>query len=93
MGLKTVSFCNCSQCPAELPRPAWFIPGRCGAARQLLPMTQLPSVGETVRAEEIFLGVPDGRSVTVLLNATLILSDGGVVESAVVTVQDMADVE
>ena len=46
-----------------------------------------------MRAEEIILGVPDGRSVTVLLNATPILSDEGVVESMVVTMQDMADVE
>ena len=36
---------------------------------------------------------PDGRSVTVLLNATPILSDEGTVESVVVTLQDMADVE
>ena len=37
--------------------------------------------------------VPDGRSVTVLLNATPILSDEGAVESMVVAMQDMADVE
>ena len=57
------------------------------------PMAQLLNVGETVRAEEIVLRVPDGRSVTVLLNATPILSDGGAVESVVVTMQDMAAVE
>ena len=57
------------------------------------PLAELLSVGETVRAEEIVLGVPDGRSVSVLLNATPILSDGGAVESVVVTMQDMADVE
>ncbi len=57
------------------------------------PMAELLSVGETLRAEEIVLGVPDGRSVTVLLNATPILSDEGAVESVVVTMQDMADVE
>ena len=37
--------------------------------------------------------VPDGRSVTVLLNATPILSDENVVQSMVVTMQDMAAVE
>ncbi|MDE2767861.1 MAG: response regulator [Chloroflexota bacterium] len=58
-----------------------------------LPMAQLLSAGETVRAEEIVLGVPDGRSVTTLLNATPILSEQGAVESVVVTMQDMADVE
>ena len=57
------------------------------------PMAQLLNAGETVRAEEIVLRVPDGRSVTVLLNATPILSGGGAVESVVVTMQDMADVE
>ena len=57
------------------------------------PMNQLLSAGETVRAEEIVLGVPDGRGVTVLLNATPILSDVGEVDSVVVTMQDLADVE
>ena len=60
------------------------------------PMSALLSAAEgaeTVRAEEVVIGVPDGRSVTVLLNATPILSDEGVVESVVVTLQDMADVE
>ena len=57
------------------------------------PVAELLSSGETVRAEEIVLGVPDGRSVTVLLNATPILSDKGAVESVVITMQDMADVE
>ena len=57
------------------------------------PMAELLSVDETVRAEEIVMRVPDGRSVTVLLNSTPILSDEGAVESVVVTLQDMADIE
>ncbi len=57
------------------------------------PLAELLSVGETLRAEEIVLRVPDGRSVTVLLNATPILSEQDVVESVVVTLQDMAAVE
>ena len=57
------------------------------------PLSGLLSTGETVRAEEIVLEVPDGRSVTVLLNATPIVGDGGAVESVVVTMQDMAEVE
>ncbi len=57
------------------------------------PMAELVNTGETVRAEEIVLQVPDGRSVTTLLNATPILSDEGAVETLVVTLQDMADVE
>ena len=57
------------------------------------PMAQLLSAAVPVRAEEIVLRVSDERQVTVLLNATPILSDGGAVESMVVTMQDMADVE
>ncbi len=57
------------------------------------PMAQLLSAAETVRAEEIVLRVADGRQATVLLNATPILSDDGAVESVVVTMQDMTDVE
>ena len=53
------------------------------------PLAQALSTGETVRAEEIVIGVPDGRSVTVLLNATPIRSEEGEVESVVVTLQDM----
>ena len=39
------------------------------------------------------MGVPDRRSVTVLLNATPIHSPEGEVESVVVTMEDMAAVE
>ena len=60
---------------------------------QELPLAQALSAGETVHAEEIALRVPDGRSVTVLLNATPILSDDGAVESFVVTMQDLAAVQ
>ena len=58
-----------------------------------LPMENLLGVAETVRAEEIILSVADGRSVTALINATPILSDEGAVESMVITLQDMAEVE
>ena len=58
-----------------------------------IPHGRTAERGETLRAEEIVLGVPDGRTVTVLLNATPILSDEGAVESVVVTMQDMADVK
>ncbi len=60
---------------------------------QEFPLSGLLSTGEKVQAEEIVLAVPEGRSVTVLLNATPILSDDGAVESMVVTMQDMAAVE
>ena len=48
---------------------------------------------ETVRAEEIKISVPDGRSVTVLVNATPIHSADGAVVSLVVTMQDLAPLE
>ena len=57
------------------------------------PLAPVLGSSETVRAEEIVMGVPDGRSVTVLLNATPIRSGEGSVESVVVTMQDMTLVE
>ena len=51
------------------------------------------SVSETVRAEEIVMEVPDGRSITVLINATPIRAGSGEVESVVVTMQDMTPLE
>ena len=57
------------------------------------PLAQQLGSGETVRAEEITLSVPDGRSVTTLVNATPIFSAEGEVESMVVTMQDLAPLE
>ena len=47
----------------------------------------------TVRAEEIVLQVPGGRTVTGLVNATAIRSTDGKVESLVITLQDMTPLE
>ena len=58
-----------------------------------LPMTQVLSSGESARAEEIALSVPDGRSVTALVNASPIRSEDGEVETLVVTLQDMTPLE
>ena len=57
------------------------------------PLAQALSTGETVRAEEIVIQVPDGRSVTTLVNATPIRSEAGEIESVVVTLQDMTPLE
>ena len=57
------------------------------------PLAQVLSVSETVRAEEIVMEAPDGRRITVLLNATPIRSEEGGVESVVVTMQDMTPLE
>ncbi len=58
-----------------------------------LPLAELLQTGETVRAEEIALRVPGGRSVSVLLNATPIHGEDGRVASFVVTLQDLTPLE
>ena len=57
------------------------------------PLAQALSSGETVRAEEIVIGVPDGRSVTTIINATPIPTEDGTVETVVVTLQDLTPLE
>ena len=49
--------------------------------------------GETLRAEQLVLSVPDGRSIAVLVNATPMRSEPGDVNSLVVTIQDMTPLE
>ena len=49
------------------------------------PLARALRSGETVRAEEIVIQVPDGRSVTTIINATPIWSEDEEVESMVVT--------
>ena len=61
-----------------------------------LPLARVLDSAETVRAEEIVLSVPDGRSVTTLINATPIHGpDGpeGALVSVVVTMQDLAPLQ
>ena len=57
------------------------------------PLAQALSTGETVRAEEIVIQVPDGRQVVTLVNATPILEENGEVTSVIVTLQDMTPLE
>ena len=54
------------------------------------PMAELLTLGEPLRAEEVTLRVPDGRSATVLLNSTPIEAEDGELASVVVTMQDLA---
>ena len=63
-----------------------------------IPLTDLPTEralksGETVRAEEVIIHLPDGQAVTTLINATPIFSEAGEVVSVVATVQDMTPLE
>ena len=58
-----------------------------------LPIDRLLQSGETMRAEEVVLSVPDGRSVRTLVNATPIRAEDGAVASLVITIQDLAPLE
>ena len=58
-----------------------------------IPFAQTLTNSETVRAEEITLSVPDGRSVTTLLNGTPIRSAQGDIVSVVITMQDLAPLQ
>ena len=88
------SLCKPGQSPEDLLDVVTFrrADGREVSLREF-PVVEALSSGETVRAEEVVISVPDGRSLTLLLNATPIISDEGAVESMVVTLQDMTDVE
>ncbi|MCY4557054.1 MAG: response regulator [Chloroflexi bacterium] len=58
-----------------------------------LPMAVALSSGETVRAEEVVLSIPDGGSITAIVNATPIRGNDGEIESFVVTMQDMTPLQ
>ena len=58
-----------------------------------LPLAGLLEGAPALRAEEVELSVPDGRSVRTLLNVTPIRSGDGELASAVVTMQDLAPFE
>ena len=66
-----------------------FAHGREVALDRLSLAQELKNAG-TVRAEEILVSVPDGRSVSMLVNGTPILAGDGTVASVVVTMQDLA---
>ena len=57
-----------------------------------IPMPDLLSSGETVRVEEVLLKVPDGRSVSTLINATSSRADDGTIKSCIVTMQDLTPI-
>ena len=63
-----------------------------------IPLDQMPTQralksGETVRAEEIIVQLPDGLAITTVVNAAPIFSDVGEIVSVVATVQDMTPLE
>ena len=66
--------------------------GRETSLREI-PIAQTFIHSETVRAEEIVVSVPDGRSVSMLVNGTPIQAEDGALTSVVVTIQDLAPLE
>ena len=69
-----------------------FGDGREIALDELALADEMQRAG-TVRAEEVVLSAPDGRSVSLLVNATPIHGADGTVASVVVTMQDLAPLE
>ena len=69
-----------------------FADGREVALAEL-PLARALGAATTLRAEEIVLSVPDGRSVRALVNVTPIHAESGEIVSVVVTLQDLAPLE
>ena len=69
-----------------------FADGREFALAEI-PLARHLESAETVRAEEMVLSVPDGRSVRTLINATPIRAEGAGIGSVVVTMQDLAPLD
>ena len=57
------------------------------------PVKRVIGDAETVRAEEVVLSAPDGRNVTLLVNATPIRAADDIAVSMVVTLQDLAPLQ
>ena len=70
---------------------------RRGDGRELtmldFPIAEALRTGEAVRLEQMVFQGANGRSMTIMVNATPIRSDDGVMRSFVVTLQDMTPIE
>ena len=58
-----------------------------------LPLERSISKGETVRAEEVVIHLPNGEMVSTLINTTPIHSEDGEIVSVVATIQDITPLE
>ena len=58
-----------------------------------LPTARAIRSGETVRAEELVIHLPDGQAVTTVINATPVRSAEGEIVSVIATLQDMTPLE
>ena len=85
---------NPGQLPEQLLEAATF---RRADGRELsleeFPLSRALCTGETVRAEEIIIQVPDGRQIFTLINATPIYEEDGELASVIMTMQDMTPLE
>ena len=61
--------------------------------RDELPLERAIRSGETVRAEEVVIHLPDGEPVSTLINTTPIYSEDGEIVSVVATIQDITPLE
>ena len=68
-------------------------PDGSGMSANDLPMVRTLATGKTVRAEEMVIHFPGGRSVTVLASAAPTFSEDGEMMSVVFTMQDMTPLE
>ena len=85
------SLCNPGQSPGDLLDVVTFkrADGREFSLREF-PLAEALRSGETVRAEEVVISVPDGRSLPWCSTPRPSSPPEGIVESMVVTLQDMA---
>ena len=58
-----------------------------------LPLERVLGSGESVRSEEIVIRLPDGRSITTLVNARPIYSEAGEIVSVVAAFQDITSLQ
>ena len=58
-----------------------------------LPTTKAIRSGQSVRAEEMMIDLPDGQTIRTIVNATPVFSEEGEVVSVIATIQDMTPLE
>jgi PAS domain S-box-containing protein len=75
-----------SECGQDI---TYLSPDGCRWEREDLPLRRALNYGETVRAEEIIMEFPDGRTIPTLVNATPVYSEQGGIVSAISIMQDL----
>ena len=57
------------------------------------PLSRVLQSGETIRAEELLISLPDGRSMTTLVGAAPVYSEKGGIDSVIVVLQDLSPLD